>query len=59
MIANLLQCDIMLLIIQTILKRAIDLKSKTFLESHLQKVSTITLSKCLRKYITNYFRFCF
>lgn len=38
MIANLLQCDVMLLVMQTVLKRALNLKAKTFSESHLQKV---------------------
>lgn len=39
MIANLLQCDVMLLIMQTVLKRSLDLKALSFSESHLQKVS--------------------
>lgn len=38
MLANLLQCDVMLLIMHTVLKRAIDLKARSFSESHLQKV---------------------
>lgn len=38
MIANLLQCDVMLLIMQTVLKRALDLKAITFSESHVQRV---------------------
>lgn len=38
MLANLLQCDVMLVIIQTVLKRALDLKAITFSESHLQRV---------------------
>ncbi|XP_058811002.1 E3 ubiquitin-protein ligase UBR1 isoform X2 [Topomyia yanbarensis] len=38
MIANLLQCDVMLLIMNTVLKRTLDLKAITFSESHLQKV---------------------
>lgn len=38
MLANLLQCDVMLLIMQTVLKRAVDLKARCFSESHLQKV---------------------
>lgn len=42
MLANLLQCDVMLLIMQTILKRALDLKARSFAESHLQKVITHT-----------------
>lgn len=37
MIANLLQCDVMLLIMQTVLKRALDLKAITFSESHVQR----------------------
>lgn len=41
MIANLLQCDVMLLLMQTVLKRAIDLKARIFSESHLQKVSVL------------------
>lgn len=41
MLANLLQCDVMLLIMQTVLKRAIDLKARSFSESHLQKVNLI------------------
>jgi E3 ubiquitin-protein ligase UBR2 len=39
MIANLLQSDVMLLIMQTVLKQAIDLTCQTFAEGHLQKVS--------------------
>lgn len=39
MLANLLQSDVMLLVMQTVLKRAIDLKARSFSESHLQKVS--------------------
>lgn len=39
MLANLLQCDVMLLIMQTVLNRAHDLKSKSFSDSHLQKVN--------------------
>lgn len=39
MIANLLQSDVMLLIMQTVLKQAIDLSCQTFAEGHLQKVS--------------------
>ncbi|XP_055625385.1 E3 ubiquitin-protein ligase UBR1 [Toxorhynchites rutilus septentrionalis] len=38
MLANLLQCDVMLLIMQTVLKRALDLKAITFSESHVQRV---------------------
>ncbi|XP_058445563.1 E3 ubiquitin-protein ligase UBR1-like [Malaya genurostris] len=38
MIANLLQCDVMLLVMNTVLKRTLDLKAITFAESHLQKV---------------------
>lgn len=38
MLTNLLQCDVMLLIMQTILKRANDLKARSFSDSHLQKV---------------------
>lgn len=37
MIANLMQCDVMLLIIKTVLRRALDLKAITFAESHVQK----------------------
>lgn len=37
MIANLLQCDVMLLIMKTVLRRALDLKAITFSESHVQK----------------------
>ncbi|KAI9581919.1 hypothetical protein GQX74_011414 [Glossina fuscipes] len=37
-IANLLQCDVMMHLINTILERAIDLKTKGFQENHLQKV---------------------
>lgn len=39
MIANMLQCDVMLLVMQTVLKRGLDLKAITFSESHLAKVS--------------------
>ena len=39
LITNLLQCDVMLLIMQTVLNRSIDLKAMSFSESHLQKVS--------------------
>lgn len=35
---NLLQCDVMLLVMQTVLKRAIELRSRCFAESHVQKV---------------------
>uniref|UniRef100_A0A1L8DT83 E3 ubiquitin-protein ligase n=1 Tax=Nyssomyia neivai TaxID=330878 RepID=A0A1L8DT83_9DIPT len=38
MIANLLQCDVMLLIIQTVLEKSLDLKERTFSEGHLQKI---------------------
>ncbi|XP_055525528.1 E3 ubiquitin-protein ligase UBR1 [Wyeomyia smithii] len=38
MLSNLLQCDVMMLIIETVVKRALDLKATTFSESHLQKV---------------------
>lgn len=38
MLTNLLQCDVMLVIIQTVLKRALDLKAITFSESHVQRV---------------------
>lgn len=38
MLANLLQCDVMMLIMQTILKQALDLNCQTFAEGHLQKV---------------------
>lgn len=37
-IANLLQCDVMMHLMQTILDRALDLKRKSFQENHLQKV---------------------
>lgn len=39
MIANLLQCDVMLLIMQNVLKQSLDLSCETFAEGHLQKVS--------------------
>jgi hypothetical protein len=38
MLANLLQCDVMLMIMQTVLKKSLDLKQIVFSESHLQKV---------------------
>lgn len=38
MIANLLQCDVMLLIMQNVLRQALDLNCQTFAEGHLQKV---------------------
>lgn len=38
MIANLLQCDVMLLIMKNVLKQALDLSCQTFAEGHLQKV---------------------
>ncbi|XP_055680876.1 E3 ubiquitin-protein ligase UBR1 [Lutzomyia longipalpis] len=38
MIADLLQCDVMLLIMQTVLEKSLDLKERTFSEGHLQKV---------------------
>lgn len=38
MLANLLQCDVMLLIMKTVLTRALDLKAITFSESHVQRV---------------------
>ncbi|XP_037934845.1 E3 ubiquitin-protein ligase UBR1 isoform X2 [Teleopsis dalmanni] len=37
-IPNLLQCDVMMHIFSIILDRAIDLKAKSFLENHLQKI---------------------
>ncbi|KAI8121103.1 E3 ubiquitin-protein ligase UBR1 [Lucilia cuprina] len=37
-IANLLQCDVMMHLMNTILERALDLKTKTFQENHLQKI---------------------
>lgn len=37
MIVNILQCDVMLLIIKTVLRKALDLKAITFSESHVQK----------------------
>lgn len=39
MIANLLQCDVMFLLVTTVIKRACDLKASMFAESHLQKVT--------------------
>lgn len=42
MLANLLQCDVMMLIVQTVLKRALDLKARSFSDSHLQKVYNVT-----------------
>ena len=38
MIASLLQCDVMLVIMKTVLRQSADLKAMTFAESHLQKV---------------------
>lgn len=38
MLANLLQCDVMLVIMHTVLKRSLDLKAITFSESHVQRV---------------------
>lgn len=38
MLTNLLQCDVMLLVMQTVLKRSLDLKARCFTDSHLQKV---------------------
>lgn len=38
MIANLLQCDVMLVIMKAVLRQSADLKSMVFAESHLQKV---------------------
>lgn len=46
MIANLLQCDVMLLIMQNVLRQSIDLNCETFAEGHLQKVSV----KCINEY---------
>ncbi|XP_013101080.2 E3 ubiquitin-protein ligase UBR1 isoform X1 [Stomoxys calcitrans] len=37
-IANLLQCDVMMHLMKTILERALDLKRKSFQENHLQKI---------------------
>ncbi|XP_055915435.1 E3 ubiquitin-protein ligase UBR1 isoform X1 [Eupeodes corollae] len=37
-IANLLQCDVMMTIISTVFNRALDLKSSSFTDNHLQKV---------------------
>lgn len=45
MIANLLQCDVMLLIMQNVLKKALDLNCQTFAEGHLQKASTLNFQK--------------
>lgn len=39
MLANMLQCDVMLQCIETVLKRASDFSAITFLESHLAKVN--------------------
>ncbi|GAB0094295.1 E3 ubiquitin-protein ligase [Sergentomyia squamirostris] len=38
LIANLLQCDVMLLIMKNVLDKSLDLKERTFAEGHLQKV---------------------
>lgn len=38
MIANLLQCDVMLLIMKNVLRQSLDLNCQTFAEGHLQKV---------------------
>lgn len=38
-IANILQCDVMLHLMQTVLSRGLDLKAQSFQESHLQKVN--------------------
>lgn len=45
LIANLLQCDVMLLIMQTVLKHSLDLDCQTFSEGHLQKVGSFFLLK--------------
>lgn len=39
MLVNILQSDVMLLMMKTVLERALDLKARCFSESHLQKVS--------------------
>ncbi|CAH0560295.1 unnamed protein product [Brassicogethes aeneus] len=38
MLANLLQCDVMLYLMETVLKRCIDLRARSFSESQLHKV---------------------
>lgn len=39
LLTNLLQSDVMLTVMQIVLKRANDLKATCFVDSHLQKVS--------------------
>lgn len=45
-IANLLQCDVMMTIINTIIERAHHRETKNFQESHLQKVKLKFIIKC-------------
>ena len=50
MIANLLQCDVMLLTMSCVLKKALDLNCQTFAEGHLQKVSEVICCHFHRKF---------
>jgi E3 ubiquitin-protein ligase UBR2 len=61
MLANLLQCDVMLLIMQTVLKKSLDLKQIVFSESHLQKVkSALHTARIFFSYKFSFYilRFC-
>ncbi|CAD7090539.1 unnamed protein product [Hermetia illucens] len=48
-IANLLQCDVMLSLMHTILSRALDLNAKSFTESHLQRLYILLAMDYKRK----------
>lgn len=56
MLVNLLQCDVMLLVIQTVLKRSIDLKAISFSESHLQKILHL-IGYAVQEEESNYYPF--
>lgn len=53
-IVNLLQCDVMLHIIQTILERSVNLRARSFSESQLQKVAHLIGYALLEEESKNY-----
>lgn len=56
MMANLLQCDVMLLVMQTVLKRSLDLNARSFSEGHLQKVLHI-IGYAIHEQMSNFYPF--
>lgn len=56
-IANLLQCDVMMHLMNTILDRALDLKTKSFQENHLQKVKLILILQILQLQQKSFYNF--